>query len=55
MKLVLIYILAVATAYFVVYFAVVYALRKEVPSIVSTAVDNEFAIQELKGNVYTNF
>ena len=47
-------ILAIAAAYFVVYFAVRLAINHEIKDVVSTTIRDEFQLQEWKWNVFYN-
>lgn len=55
MKKVLIFLFAIICAYLVVYLATRMAIEHTVRDIVAKAVSDEFTLQELKWNVYTNF
>lgn len=55
MKKAIIFLLAIASAYFIVYFAVKHAVNDGIKEVVSATIREEFLLQELKGNVFTNF
>lgn len=55
MKKAIIFLLAVLCAYIVVYCAVRSAINDEIKEVVSSTICEEFLLQELKGNVFTNF